>query len=541
MTMSCILTWIVFTPIIGMVLMAMVPGERGAKAARWISLATAFVVFALSTLLLVHYYALDPAVRGGFIGIKGVAFPEGAQSLYEQRVAWIGEYNIWYHVGVDGLGVLMVFLTGLLSLLAVFPAWNIAKAPRGFHMMYMLLITGMMGVFVALDLFLFYVFWEVMLLPMYFLIGVWGGPRKEYAAIKFFLYTFAGSVLMLLAIIVLYMRYETFSIPELIALTPFADNLTTAHLLFWGFFIAFAIKVPMFPFHTWLPDAHVEAPTAISVILAGVLLKLGAYGILRVNFPMFPDSTQTFIGVIALLGVISAIYGAMCAMAQTDFKKLVAYSSVSHMGLVMLGMAALNAEGLNGAVFQMFNHGVSSAMMFMLVGVLYERAHHRDIARFGGIGLQMPRYLTLAIVGFFASLGLPGLCSFISEVMIFLGAFKSQSTLAVPQAFGWTFNMSHLTMIAAVALVLGAGYLLYTIQRVYLGKLRPEYADFPDLNRIEYLQLVPLAVIAVVLGVYPNLALKVFNGAMGTLLTLFGSGTAGQAVAVVTGNPAAGM
>ncbi len=546
MNIPCILTWIVFAPIIGMVAMALVPGERGNRWARWISLITAFVVFALSTILLVNYYALAPEMRGGFIGIKGVAFPGGAQSLYEQRVAWIGEYNIWYHVGVDGLGVLMLFLTGLLSLLAVFPAWNIAKAPRGYHMMYMLLITGMMGVFVALDLFLFYVFWEVMLLPMYFLIGIWGGPRKEYAAIKFFLYTFAGSVLMLLAIIVLYMKYHTFSIPELIAIAPFSDSLLTAHLLFWGFFIAFAIKVPMFPFHTWLPDAHVEAPTAISVILAGVLLKLGAYGILRVNFPMFPISTQTFIGIIALLGVISAIYGAMCAMAQTDFKKLVAYSSVSHMGLVMLGMAALNAEGLNGAVFQMFNHGISASMMFMIVGVIYERAHHREIARFGGIGLQMPRYLTLAIVAFFASLGLPGLCSFISEVMVFLGAFKSHSTSAVPQAFGWTFNMSYLTMVAAFALILGAGYLLYTMQRVYLGKLKPEYADFKDLNRLEYLQLVPLAVLALVLGIFPNLALNVFNGAMGSLLTLFpATGAAstahGVATALAASAPAMGM
>jgi NADH-quinone oxidoreductase subunit M len=317
------------------------------------------------------------------------------------------------------------------------------------------------------------------------------------------------------------MKYHTFSIPELIANPPFRDNLLMANLLWWGFFIAFAIKIPMFPFHTWLPDAHVEAPTAISVILAGVLLKLGGYGILRVNFPVFPDSTAYFIGVIAVFGVINIIYGAFCAMAQTDFKKLVAYSSVSHMGYVLLGMAALNGEGMNGAVFQMFNHGTSSAMMFLVVGVLYDRAHHRDIARFGGIGLQMPKYLTLAIIAFFASLGLPGLNSFISEVMVFLGAFKSTSTLAFPQAFGLVFSMKVLTMLGTIGVVLGAAYLLYTIQRVYLGQPKPEYSGFPDANRLEYASLVPLAGISIVLGIFPGLALNVFSGAMNHLLTLW--------------------
>jgi NADH-quinone oxidoreductase subunit M len=521
MNVPHILSWIVFLPVIGMVVMALIPGRAGPNPIRWVSLLFSFGVFVLSTVLLFEFYAIPAEARDSFIGLKGAQFPGDATALFEEKARWIGEYNIWYHLGADGLSVILVFLTGLLSFLAIFAAWNIEKAVKGFHMMYMLLITGMLGVFVALDLFLFYVFWEIMLLPMYFLIGIWGGPRKEYAAIKFFLYTLAGSVLMLIAILVLYMKYHTFSIPELIANPPFRDNLLMANLLWWGFFIAFAIKIPMFPFHTWLPDAHVEAPTAISVILAGVLLKLGGYGILRVNFPVFPDSTAYFIGVIAVFGVINIIYGAFCAMAQTDFKKLVAYSSVSHMGYVLLGMAALNGEGMNGAVFQMFNHGTSSAMMFLVVGVLYDRAHHRDIARFGGIGLQMPKYLTLAIIAFFASLGLPGLNSFISEVMVFLGAFKSTSTLAFPQAFGLVFSMKVLTMLGTIGVVLGAAYLLYTIQRVYLGQPKPEYSGFPDANRLEYASLVPLAGISIVLGIFPGLALNVFSGAMNHLLTLW--------------------
>ncbi|HEX3051938.1 MAG TPA: NADH-quinone oxidoreductase subunit M [Aggregatilineaceae bacterium] len=519
------MSWIVFVPVIGMAIMACIPSRGGANAIRWTSALTSFVVFALSSWLLVEYLRLPEASRAGFLGMKG------SSVLFEEKGRWIGEYNIWYHLGVDGLSVVLVFLTGLLSFLAVAAAWSINKAVKGFHMMYMLLITGMMGVFVALDLFLFYVFWEVMLLPMYFLIGIWGGPRKEYAAIKFFLYTLAGSVLMLVAILVVYMKYHTFSIPELIANPPFRDSLLTANLLFLAFFIAFAVKIPMFPFHTWLPDAHVEAPTAISVILAGVLLKLGGYGILRINFPIFPESTRYFIGLIALFGVINIVYGAFCAMAQTDFKKLVAYSSISHMGYVLLGMAALNPEGMNGAVFQMFNHGLSSAMMFLLVGVLYERAHHREIERFGGIGLQMPKYLTVAIVGFFASLGLPGLSSFVSEIMVFLGAFKSHSTVGAPQAFQWVFSMKVLTMISSLGVVLGAAYLLYTMQRVYLGKPKPEHEGFADMGLREYLALVPLAVLSLVLGIWPNLALNVFSGAMNQLLTLWHSPVAVAAAA----------
>jgi NADH-quinone oxidoreductase subunit M len=348
---------------------------------------------------------------------------------FVQKVPWIPAYNIEYFVGVDGISISMVLLTALLCFLCIFASWGIEKGVKGYFALFLLLDTGMMGVFVALDFFLFYIFWEVMLLPMYFLIGIWGGPRREYAAIKFFLYTLFGSVLMLLAILALYFTSEphTFDMTKLIAQN---SNYSTTVIPFWPFdwlgwgfqhvvwmalFIGFAIKIPAFPFHTWLPDAHVEAPTAVSVILAGVLLKMGTYGILRINFPMLPAATADLsFYLLGALGAWNIIYGALCAMAQTDLKKLVAYSSVSHMGYVMLGMAAFTPQGINGAVLQMFNHGTITAMLFLLVGVIYDRAHHREIDGFGGLAAIMPLYTGVTALAFFASMGLPGLSGFIS-------------------------------------------------------------------------------------------------------------------------------
>ncbi len=501
-----LLTLITFVPLLGAGVMLLVPGGQ-ARLIRGIAVVTTGVVFALTLGL---WAGFDPqSVVAGAVGLGGEVY-KGYDAKTLVEAAWIAPYHIYYRLGVDGLSVLLIVMTGLLSFLATFTAFSIQKQVKSFYVLYMLLITGMMGVFMALDFFLFYVFWEVMLLPMYFLIGIWGGPRKEYAAIKFFIYTLLGSVLIMIVMLAYYFKMQTFeggkyadfafNIPQLVALRPFhvpGGPTVFQHLMFWGLFIGFAIKVPIFPFHTWLPDAHVEAPTAISVILAGVLLKMGGYGILRFNYPLLPEvgGSQSVMIFLAILGVVNIIYGAFCALGQTDFKRLVAYSSVSHMGYVLLGIAVLKEEAVNGAIFQMFAHGISSAMMFMLVGVLYERAHHREIARFGGIGVQMPFYFAMSIVGFFASLGLPMLIGFIGEVMVFLGAFTYSP---------W------ITGVATIGMLLTAAYILWTMQRVYLGPANPAHAEFKDLNWWESVGIVPLAVCSILFGVVPMIALKIY-------------------------------
>jgi NADH-quinone oxidoreductase subunit M len=368
----------------------------------------------------------------------------------------------------------------------------------------MLLDTGMMGVFVALDFFLFYIFWEVMLLPMYFLIGIWGGPRREYAAIKFFLYTLLGSVLILLVMLGLYYygTTRTFDMTQLAAQSG-SYSMSFQRICWIALFIGFAIKIPAFPFHTWLPDAHVEAPTAISVILAGVLLKMGTYGILRVNYAILPAASHQlawlFLGVV---GTVNIVYGAMVAMAQTDYKKLVAYSSISHMGYVMLGMASFTAAGINGAVLQMFNHGTITAMLFILVGVVYDRAHHREINNFGGLAQQMPVYAGITGFAFFAALGLPGLSAFISEVLVLIGAWQSHPIL---------------TILGAGTAILTAAYLLWCFQRIYLGPLDDRYRAFPDLSVREAFTLIPLAIIVVILGWYPQAVLGLLQTSLNHL------------------------
>ncbi len=503
-----LLSLITFLPLVGMVIVLALPGERHGLI-RWTAVGFTGVVFAL-TLYLWHIF--DPGSIQAGTAYSGY----DARTLIE--IPWIKPYHIYYRFGVDGLSVLLIVMTGLLSFLATFVAFPIEKQVKGFFALYLLLVTGMFGVFMALDFFLFYVFWEVMLLPMYFLIGIWGGPRKEYAAIKFFIYTLLGSVLILLVMLAYYFKMKSiglealaFNIPELIARRPFSvpgGPTLFQHLLFWGLFIGFAIKVPIFPFHTWLPDAHVEAPTAISVILAGVLLKMGGYGILRLNYPLLPEvgAHEAVMFFLAVLGVVNIIYGAFCALGQKDFKRLVAYSSVSHMGFVLLGIAVLKEAAVNGAIFQMFAHGITSAMMFTLVGVLYERAHHRDIERFGGIALQMPVYFALAVVGFFASLGLPSMVGFIGEVMVFLGAFTYSPWIAG---------------IATIGMLLTAGYILWTMQRVYLGPKKEEHAGFADVNRWEAISLVPLAAVAILLGVLPSIAINIYHTSTAVFMTLF--------------------
>lgn len=479
MEQSAILTWITFIPLIGAGLIVLLPRSQ-AGLSKWIALVCTLPQLYIAGSLFVNF-------NRDMVGFQFLHGP----------FAWIESFHIQYMVGIDSLSVSMVILTALISFVAVVASWGINKHLKAYFALFLLLDTGMMGTFVAMDFFLFYIFWELMLLPMYFLIAIWGGPRRIYAAIKFFIYTLLGSVFILLVMLALYLYSDgnVFSIPELMNLQnhlgPLA--LTTGfswfRFLCWlGLFVGFAIKVPMFPFHTWLPDAHVEAPTAISVILAGVLLKMGTYGMLRFNFAIFPDVTMYCAKAIAIFGVINIVYGAFCAMAQTDLKKLIAYSSVSHMGFVLLGMSAFTPEGITGAVMQMFNHGTITAMLFILVGVIYDRAHHREINDFGGLYVTMPRYAVWVAFAFFAALGLPGLSGFIGEALVFLGSYNAYPGL---------------TIAALSGVVLGAAYLLWTIQRAFLGKEVEKYKGFPDISVREVISLLPLGIIVVILGVYP--------------------------------------
>jgi len=518
-----VLTWITFLPIVGMAIVLLLPKEKW-SAIRWTSAAFTFLQVVLAVLIFVNYDR----------SLTGINNPETFQ--YVDKYNWIdvsgvgglGRIDIDYFVGIDGLSVVMLLLTALISFIAVFASWNIGRAVKGYFALLLLLDTGMMGVFVSLDFFLFFVFWELMLLPMYFLIGVWGGPRREYAAIKFFLYTLFGSVLILLVMLALYLstyfadpatgeRVHTFNM--LLMMDPAnyeagsilaGLHTTWRYVAYVALFIGFAIKVPIFPFHTWLPDAHVEAPTAISVILAGVLLKMGTYGMLRISFPMFPDAAVYFALPLAIFGLVNIVYGALVAMAQEDFKKLIAYSSISHMGIVILGMSALNTQGMVGAVFQMFNHGIITAMLFLIVGVLYDRAHTRGLNDFGGLANQMPKYTGVMTVAFFAALGLPGLSGFISEAFSFLGAFQ---------------RFPLVTILSTTGIVLTAGYMLWTLQRLFLGSLPERWKALPDINGRELFMLVPLAIIIIVLGIYPAPVLNLLNSSVNHLIDLVITGS----------------
>jgi NADH-quinone oxidoreductase subunit M len=526
-----ILSWITFLPVLGMIMVLLLPKENG-KVIRWTSLGVTFLQLVLAVVI---YQNFDRSLTG-ITSQAQMQFVERASWIDISSVGWFGRIHIEYLLGIDGLSVAMVLLTALISFIATISSWNIEKSLKGYFALLLLLNTGMMGVFVALDFFLFYVFWEVMLLPMYFLIGVWGGPRREYAAIKFFLYTLFGSVLMLLALIALYFSTNVFvdaqgaiySVTEaakmnvqglekvhtfnMLQMTD-PGNFISGSLLagsgtFWRYaayvalFIGFAIKVPLFPFHTWLPDAHVEAPTPISVILAGVLLKMGTYGMLRVSFPIFPDAMKHFAWELALLGVISMVYGALVAMAQTDFKKLIAYSSISHMGVVVLGMASMNTQGMTGAVMQMFNHGTITAMLFLIVGVVYDRTHTRGLNDFGGLMNQMPKYAAVMTIAFFAALGLPGLSGFVSEMFSLLGAFRTFQTL---------------TIISAVTIVLTAGYMLWVLQRVFLGAIPEKWKSLTDMDGRETFMLATLAVIVIFLGIYPSPMINLMNASLNHL------------------------
>jgi NADH-quinone oxidoreductase subunit M len=515
-----ILSLITFLPILGMLLILFIP-KRHTILIKSLTIMITAIQLALAIFLLSNYnFNL-----AGINDIKSFQFVEKFRWIEIDGFAWLGKIKIDYLLGVDGLSVPLVLLTTIITFIASISSWTIDKSIKGYFLMFLLLDTGMIGVFVALDFFLFYIFWELMLLPMYFLIGIWGGPRKEYAAIKFFLYTLLGSVLILLVMIGLYFssietladgtRVFTFNLLELMNTSNYTQNgilspLNPANLrfiAFIGLFIGFAIKIPMFPFHTWLPDAHVEAPTPISVILAGILLKMGTYGILRISFPVFPDITKDLLWWIALFGAINIIYGAFCALAQKDFKKLIAYSSVSHMGYVMLGMASFNTPGISGAILQMFNHGTITAMLFLIVGVIYDRAHLRDLNGFGGLGKQMPIYTGFTTVAFFAAIGLPGLSGFISEALVFIGGFANDSIRVI-------------AIISTSGILLGAGYMLWTLQRVFLGNLPDKWKELSDLDAREYIMFIPLVTIIIFLGVYPAPMLDLMNSSVNKIVEL---------------------
>src|SRR6204780_4569048 len=471
---SHILSTILFTPLMGAILMLFIPRER-ADLHRWMGNLFGFLGLLVSLPLIWRFQSGAGAPRFQFV----------TDSL------WIRSVGAHFTLGIDGLSLLMVLLTTVLGAIAILSSWSaIHKREKEYYILLLLLQTGMLGVFMSLDFVLFYVFWEVMLVPMYFLIAVWGSERRLYAAIKFFLYTLAGSVLMLLAILAIYYYRGTFDIREIL-MHPFtAQYGWLQKWLFWGFFFAFAIKVPMFPFHTWLPDAHTEAPTAGSVILAGVLLKMGTYGFLRFSVPMFPDATVKYRWIIIVLSLIGIVYGDLVCMMQEDMKRLIAYSSVSHMGFCTLGIFALTPLGLSGSIIQQINHGISTGALFLIVGVLYERRHTRLISEFGELSTPMPNFAAVYMIVTLSSLGMPLLNGFIGEFTILRGAFEVRWQWA---AWG------------VIGVVLGAAYLLWLYQRVMFGSItNPANEHLPDLNAREWTTIGTLILFAFWIGIYPK-------------------------------------
>jgi NADH-quinone oxidoreductase subunit M len=475
-----ILTSLIAVPAAGALLLLFVRDEeRNEGLIRKIALVVSLLVFAETLLLWSRFDAAS------------------ADFQFVERYAWIPAFGIDYAIGVDGISLLLLVLTGFLTPIALLSSWeSVHKKTRAFCMVILLLESAMLGVFVSIDLFLFYVFWDAMLIPMYFLIGVWGYDRRIYAAVKFILYTMAASVLMLLAILGLAVLHNATAGGYSFDLLKLYDLAIPAHLQFWfflAFALAFAVKVPLFPFHTWLPDAHVEAPTAGSIILAGVLLKMGTYGLVRFAFPLFPLAAAYFAPYIALLAVIGIIYGALVAMVQPDMKKLVAYSSVSHLGFVVLGIAAMNTQGVQGAVYQMLNHGVSTGGLFLMVGMLSDRRHTRQIAEYGGLKAVTPRLVAAFFIITLSSIGLPGLNGFVGEFLILLGAFAWDPRYA---AFG------------TVGVILSATYMLWMFQRVNYGPVTQKNASLVDLRSREWALVVPIIAVVILMGVLPNLFLR---------------------------------
>jgi NADH-quinone oxidoreductase subunit M len=554
-----LLSLIIFSPLIAALILLFVPKEK-VTIIKYLALITSVFQVIIAGLIYL-------AFQKGSKAPAGINKEAGFQLI--EKIDWIsmdlgrmGRLSIEYFVAVDGLSVTMVLLSAFILLIGVISSWNLENKLKGYFFLYLLLNASIMGCFVALDFFLFYLFFEFMLLPMYFLIGIWGGPRREYAAIKFFLYTLAGSIFILIVIIGLYIsvidpaktavniglvesidRVDAATIskvqlmlntgkiaPEhfvhtfnIIAMTDTSNFIPGSFLStiggswLWGqsarliaflaLFIGFAIKLPAVPFHTWLPDAHVEAPTPISVILAGILLKVGAYGLMRIPYSIFPEGAVHYAWWIGLFGIIAIIYGAFNALAMSDLKKLIAYSSISHMGFVLLGLASVTSEGVSGALYQMFSHGIISPMLFLVAGVIYDRTHNRDIPSYRGLASRMPYYTVVVVIAFFASLGLPGFSGFISEILVFLGAFNSASVNElIPR---W------MAIVATIGLLLTAGYYLWTLQRMFFGSFsvkKPEWATaFKDLDTREYLMFIPLIIATIIFGIFPHIFLDMVN------------------------------
>jgi len=473
-----LLSLITFIPLVGALIILCLPKEN-VRAVQTVAIGAAAISFLISAFMLMGFDRGTPAMQ------------------FVEHFDWIPSMGVSYFLGIDGLSFPLVLLTTFMTLIALIGSLGIKERVKEYFFWFLLLEVGMLGVFEALDLVLFYVFWEMCLVPMYFLIGIWGGPKKEFAAIKFFLYTLAGSVFMLLAILAVYFNSTPHTFDMIQLMKAHATwSMRFQILVFLGFYLGFAIKVPAFPFHTWLPLAHVEAPTAVSVILAAVLLKMGVYGIMRISYGILPLGFQWFLPYLIVIAAINIVYGALCAMAQSDMKKMVAYSSVNHMGYCLLGIAGLSATGFSGAVMQMLAHGFITGAMFLLVGVIYDRAHTRDIAAFGGLAAKTPVYAAFMFLLCFASLGLPGLAGFVGEFLCFLGAFARWKVL---------------TAFSVLGVIATAAFFLRMMQKVFLGPLNNRWADLPDMTPREIISIAPLAALTIAVGIWPSWVFNLMN------------------------------
>jgi NADH-quinone oxidoreductase subunit M len=491
-----LLSLLTFFPLVGVVIILLLKAIRreSDNLIRQIAIATSVTTFVIAVVVLIQFN------------------PDRSGLQMIDRAEWIPSLGIQYILAVDGVAILFVMLTAFVTPLAIISSWSsIQSQVKGYYIFMLLLETAMIGVFLAQDLFLFYVFWEFTLIPMYFLIGIWGGEKRVYASIKFFLYTMAGSLFMLVAILYLGLSNDTFSVPDLIASRETFAAMPVQAFLFLGFAIAFAIKVPIFPFHSWLPDAHTEAPTAGSIVLAGILLKMGTYGFIRFNLPLFPEASYDFAPFIAVLAIIGIIYGAIVSFAQKDVKRLVAYSSVSHLGFVILGIFSLNVQGIEGGILQGINHGLSTGALFFIVGFLYEQRHTRMMSAFGGIWRALPVFTALTLVVVLSSMGLPGLNGFIGEFTILLGSMGADEALG-PNA--WIY-----TAFAASGVILAAIYLLWMFQRVFMGPLdKEENRRLRDINTRELVIFIAFLIFIVWIGINPNPYFQVMDASVSRLV-----------------------